>query len=99
MNVIGMKGKGTEPPLLLCSHLDTVPPGRCDRWTKTGQNPWKAKKLGNRLFGLGSADDKGPLLAMLRAASQFEGNQLKRPLMIMGSFGEENGMGKVVLVT
>jgi len=93
LNVIGMKGKGKEPPLLLCSHLDTVPPGRCDRWTKTGQNPWKAKRLGDRLFGLGAADDKGPLLAMLRAASQFKGDQLERPLMILGSFGEENGMG------
>jgi acetylornithine deacetylase/succinyl-diaminopimelate desuccinylase-like protein len=44
------------------------------------------------LYGLGSADDKGPLLAMLCAALRTKHHQLKRPLMMMGTFGEECGM-------
>jgi acetylornithine deacetylase/succinyl-diaminopimelate desuccinylase-like protein len=91
-NVLGMKGKGTRP-LLLCSHLDTVPPGNLKDWTKTHKNPWAPARSNGRLYGLGSADDKGPLLAMLYAASHFPENRLKRPLLVMGTFGEENGMG------
>jgi len=93
MNVLGLKGSGKNP-LLLCSHLDTVPPGHHEDWDKTSKNPWKATRKGNYVYGLGSADDKGPLVAMLHAACQTDESQLtKRPLLIMGTYGEENGMG------
>ena len=92
VNVIGMKGKGSRP-FLICSHLDTVPPGEKQKWTKTSGNPWKAKAKGGRLYGLGTADDKGSLLAMIMAAEQMSSLRLKRPLMVMGTFGEESGMG------
>jgi acetylornithine deacetylase/succinyl-diaminopimelate desuccinylase-like protein len=91
-NVIGIKGKGGRP-LLLCSHLDTVPAGDRKKWTRTGGNPWEAKVSGGRIYGLGAADDKGPLAAMLGAVSGVRTEDLKRPLMFMGTFGEESGMG------
>jgi acetylornithine deacetylase len=91
-NVIGIKGKAGRP-LLLCSHLDTVPAGDKKKWTRTGGNPWKAKVSGGRIYGLGAADDKGPLAAMLGAVSGVRAEDLKRPLMFMGTFGEESGMG------
>ncbi len=92
LNVIGIKGKRGRP-LLLCSHLDTVPAGDAKKWTRTGGDPWKAKKTGGNIYGLGAADDKGPLVSMLHAVSSIRAENLKRPLMFLGTFGEESGMG------
>ncbi len=102
VNVIGLKGGSgghMGPPLLLCSHLDTVSAGHLEKWTKTGGNPWKAAVRGGRLYGLGAADDKGPLAAMLEAALNFPQAKLKRPLVVMGTYGEESGMGGAKLFT
>jgi len=93
LNVIGLKGPRTGRPFLICSHLDTVPPGDHKKWTRTKGDPWKAASREDQIYGLGSADDKGPLLAMLYAGARVPAHDLKRPLMVMGTFGEENGMG------
>jgi len=96
-NVLGFKGpKNGKKPLLICSHLDTVPSGNPKLWTKTGGNPWKATVKGDICYGLGSADDKGPLLAMLMAGSSIKESDLKRPLIVLATYGEENGMGGAV---
>jgi acetylornithine deacetylase len=93
-NVLGFKGpKNGRRPLLICSHLDTVPSGNPTLWTKTGGNPWKAAVKGGVCYGLGSADDKGPLLAMLMAGASIKESDLKRPLIVLATYGEENGMG------
>ncbi len=93
VNVIGIKGKGGGRPLLLCSHLDTVSPGELKKWSRTNGNPWAARLKAKRVYGLGAADDKGPLVAMLQAACAIPSKKLKRPLAVMGTFGEESGMG------
>lgn len=92
VNVIGIKGNGGRP-FLICAHLDTVPPGPPAKWTKTGKNPWKATIKKGSVYGLGTADDKGSLLAILTAVRNIPEDQLKRPLMVIGTFGEESGMG------
>jgi [amino group carrier protein]-lysine/ornithine hydrolase len=57
-NVIATKGSG-RPIILLCGHMDTVP----------GRVPIR---VGNGyLYGRGASDAKGPLIAMLLAASEF----------------------------
>ena len=55
-NLIATKGSGS-PKILLCGHMDTVP-GRV-----------RVRKEGDSLFGRGSSDAKGPLIAMLFAAA------------------------------
>lgn len=92
LNVIGMLGSRSAPPLLLAAHLDTVDPGDPKRWTKTGQNPWRAVVRGDTLYGLGAADDKVDLLCKIVAATQIKAARLSRPLMILGTFGEERGL-------
>ena len=57
-NVIATKGNG-EPRILLCGHMDTVP----------GQIPVRIES--GFIYGRGASDAKGPLIAMLLAASQF----------------------------
>jgi len=83
----------------MCSHLDTVPPGNIAKWTRTNKKPWKAAVKNGRVYGLGSADDKGPLLAMIYASSNIPLKALQRPLVIAGTFGEETGMGGARLFT
>ncbi|MFL6362606.1 MAG: M20/M25/M40 family metallo-hydrolase [Nitrososphaeraceae archaeon] len=57
-NVIATKGNG-EPRILLCGHMDTVP----------GQIPIRIED--GFVYGRGASDAKGPLIAMLLAASEF----------------------------
>lgn len=92
VNVIGVKGYGNGG-LLLCSHMDTVPPGDLDKWTRTGGDPWNPRVSGGRVWGLGSADDKGPLVSMIHAGARWKESELRRPLVVMASYGEEHGMG------
>ncbi len=90
-NVLGIKG-GRGRPLLLCSHMDTVPGGDGRKWTRTRGNPWQPTVHSGRIYGLGSADDKGPLLSMIRAVRECDEHMMKRPLVIAATFGEESGM-------
>lgn len=55
-NIVARKGRG-RPVIMLCSHMDTVP-GRI-----------RVRRDGDLLYGRGSSDAKGPLMAMLFAAA------------------------------
>lgn len=91
MNVVGVTGKG-KGPVLLTTHLDTVDPGNPRLWTKTGGDPFKLTRRGGSLYGLGVADTKLDLLCKLTALNRFRPHFFKRPIMILGSFGEESGL-------
>ena len=91
MNVIGMIGKGKEP-VLLTTHLDTVDAGDPRLWTATGGDPWKLTKRGDALYGLGAADTKLDLLCKLLAIGAVDRSKLKRPILLLGTFGEESGL-------
>jgi len=51
-----------EPKLVINAHIDTVPPNQ--GWTS---DPWKLSVQGDRLVGLGAADTKGAVAAVLAA--------------------------------
>lgn len=91
MNVIGAAGKGAAP-LLMATHLDTVPPGDPALWTKTGKDPWKLTAKGDLLYGLGCADTKLDLLCKLWAFARVPAAKRKKPVLIIGTFGEESGL-------
>ncbi|MBI3615535.1 MAG: M20/M25/M40 family metallo-hydrolase [Candidatus Omnitrophica bacterium] len=92
MNVAGLVGKGKGAPLLLTTHLDTVDSGNPRFWTKTGADPWKLTVRGDTLYGLGAADTKLDFLCKLLAVGQFKPDSLKRPVILLGTFGEESGL-------
>ena len=73
-NIIAKKGSGS-PKILLCGHMDTVP-GRI-----------RVRKEGDYLFGRGSSDAKGPLLAMLFAAASAQ--QKTGTVIFVGAVDEE----------
>ncbi len=70
-NFIATKGKGKE--ILLVGHVDTVP----------GEIPVRIE--GNKLFGRGAVDAKGPLACFLEASK----NITKSKIIIVGAVDEE----------
>ncbi|MBY0369678.1 M20/M25/M40 family metallo-hydrolase [bacterium] len=90
-NLIAYNQHPTHPDLLLFNtHLDTVSGGDTSQWTKTGGDPWKATRVRDRIYGLGTADVKIDFLCKLWAIRQ-SGN-LQRPIALVGTYGEERGL-------
>jgi acetylornithine deacetylase/succinyl-diaminopimelate desuccinylase-like protein len=56
------------PTVLVYGHHDVVPPGPAERWTSPPFLPVERK---GRLYGRGTADDKGGFLAWVAAASAY----------------------------
>ena len=74
--------------LVLCGHMDTKPVGDAE-WTT---DPLGAEVDGDRLYGLGSADMKGALAAMLVAASHAAQDPPSAGrLTLLFTADEENG--------
>lgn len=78
-NVLAEMGKG-GPVILLCGHIDTV----------TGRVPVRIE--GDRIFGRGAVDAKGPLAAMALAARDYRGGG---KLLLCAAVGEESDSGGV----
>lgn len=76
----------SKPSILLNSHHDTVKPNK--GYTK---DPFKADVLDGKLFGLGSNDAGGSLVALIATFTYFyKRENLKYNLIILASAEEEN---------
>lgn len=76
---------GCKPILLLNSHIDTVKPSSA--YTR---DPFEASVEGDRLYGLGSNDDGGSLVALLAAFVQLSSREQPYRLIFSATAGEEN---------
>jgi acetylornithine deacetylase/succinyl-diaminopimelate desuccinylase-like protein len=86
-----VKGRdGALAPLVLNTHLDTVPPGDLALWTECAGDPFTAKISGERIYGLGAADTKLDFLA--KAIALSECGAPRRDVYLVGTFGEEHGL-------
>ncbi len=91
INLIAFNQAPNHPDLLLFNtHLDTVSAGNPALWTKTGGQPLKATRVGDKVYGLGSADVKIDFLCKLWAVRQA--GKLDRPIALVGTYGEERGL-------
>ncbi|MGW0710893.1 M20 family metallopeptidase [Streptomyces sp. NPDC002643] len=80
------------PTVLVYGHADVVP-GQDDRW-RTGLSPWELTVEGDRIYGRGTADNKGQHtvnLAALEAVMAARGGRLAFNLKILIETGEESG--------
>ncbi|MCL1599718.1 MAG: M20/M25/M40 family metallo-hydrolase [Actinomycetia bacterium] len=79
-------------PLLLMAHMDVVPiePGTENGWDV---EPFAGKVVDGYLWGRGTIDDKGPLIAIMEATEHLiqVGFQPRRTVMI--SFGHDEEIG------
>ena len=69
-------------------HTDVVP---VSRWTGPGGDPFDAVIDSDRIYGRGSCDMKGSLVAMLEAAAQVDQADQTAPLWIVCTADEETG--------
>ena len=89
VNVLAtLKGRKQNKSLLLTPHLDTVPAGKS--W-KT--NPFNAKIIGDKIYGLGATDCKGNLASLLEAINSIveDGIKLDYDLVFAATADEESG--------
>ncbi|MGH7917339.1 MAG: M20 family metallopeptidase [Candidatus Binataceae bacterium] len=85
--------KGSEPagaPLVLNTHLDTVPPGDHSLWTQCGRDPFTARVADGRIYGLGAADTKLDFVA--KALALISCGTPHRDVYLIATFGEERGL-------
>ena len=80
------------PTVLIYGHGDVVQ-GDEKNW-EMGLNPWKLTKIGNRLYGRGTADNKGQHtinFAAIKYVLRARKNKLGFNVKILVETGEENG--------
>jgi acetylornithine deacetylase ArgE len=88
-NVVGKFGTGKGPGLLLSGHIDVVLAGDLGLWKVT--SPFEAKVKGDRLYGRGACDMKGPDAGILEAAKSLSKEKFKRQLTLGFTAGEDTG--------
>lgn len=79
-----------RPPLILNTHLDTVPPGDPASWTECPDGPFVPTFKGQRIYGLGAADTKLDFVA--KALALIECGIPRRDVYLIATFGEEHGL-------
>ena len=83
----------TDDVVAVVGHLDVVPAGDLDNWNT---DPFKAEIIDGRIYGRGSVDDKGPLLAgyyAVRALKEAGFRPNKTIRVILGLDEETNWYG------
>lgn len=85
-NLLASFGPQGPGGLMLSGHSDVVPAG--SGWAT---DPYSVAKVGDSLYGRGTADMKGFIAASIRACEQLAVAELNRPLHIVLSYDEEVG--------
>lgn len=89
-NVVGtLKGKGGGRSLILNGHIDVVTVGDRERWE---YDPFGAEQVGDKIYGRGTSDMKGGLIAMTKAlaAVVHTGFPLKGDIILQSVVNEEH---------
>ena len=81
-------GSTEDGGLAYFCHTDVVP---ADDWTGPGGDPFRSVVHDDRIYGRGSCDMKGSLVAMLSAVARVPARQQHAPLWIVCTADEEVG--------
>lgn len=87
VNIVGWPKKQAKQQFAMFSHIDThsIEEG----WST---DPFEPKIIGNRLYGLGTSDDKGGVAAMLVATTIL--SKMGKPLPVVMSLHGKGGGGR-----
>lgn len=90
IGVVGSYGEGSGKSLIVNGHIDVVSPGDESKWRYP---PWKGTVSDGRIYGRGSSDMKGGIVAALYAIKAIvdTGFQMKGKVMLETVIGEEDG--------
>lgn len=83
-------GDPSWPHVVIYGHYDVQPPDPLDLWTTP---PFEPQVRGERLYGRGAADNKGPLIVHLAAVTQLLAEHPDLPLRITFLIEGEEEMG------
>ena len=72
-------GPPSWPHVIIYGHYDVQPPDPIENWTSP---PFEPEVRGNRLYGRGAVDNKGPLLAHISAVGKLLEKPAELPLKI-----------------
>ncbi len=89
-NAVGvLKGSGGGRSLIFNGHIDTVPVGRHEDWKWS--DPYSGRFEDGKIYGRGSCDMKGPVVAQAMAAKALQnlGIRLQGDLILESVVGEE----------
>jgi acetylornithine deacetylase len=84
VNVVGWPKKSKGKQFAMFAHIDTE-----SVYNNWHTDPFEAKLIGNKLYGLGTADDKAGIAAMLVAAKAME--KIGQPLPVVMSLHGKGG--------
>lgn len=92
-NIVARIGKGGGRSLLFLGHLDVVPPGSRENWTRP---PFGAIEQEGRIYGRGAADMKNMVAAQVFAFLKIarENRRIDGTLILAETADEENGGAK-----
>lgn len=90
LGVVGAWGRDAGPTLVLNGHVDVVPAGKSERWSRP---PWEGTVEDGRVYGRGAADMKSGLCCAVfaLAAVREAGVELDGRVLIQSVVGEEDG--------
>lgn len=90
-NVIGLyKGSKEGKCLMFEGHTDVVTEGDVNKWE---YNPFGGEIVGNRIYGRGSADMKGGLIAAISAVKAIIKSEVDlKGSILIGALADEEGM-------
>jgi acetylornithine deacetylase/succinyl-diaminopimelate desuccinylase len=81
VNVIARLDNGSGPTFAFNTHMDVVPAG--DGWSS---NPFQVRESGGNLYGRGTCDAKGPLVAMAEAMHMLKAGRSNWCGTVLGVF-------------
>ena len=93
--IVGEVGKG-ERTLLVYNHYDVQPPDPLDEWTTP---PFEPIERDGYLYGRGTSDNKGNLMARLQAIEAYRATVGELPLRIRVLYEGEEEIGSAHLAT
>jgi len=94
-NLFATIGPAVDGGIMLAGHSDVVPVDEAD-WATP---PFSATRVGNRIFGRGTADMKGFVACVLALVPRFAALDLTRPVHVALTFDEEDGFhGAPILI-